>query len=220
MTQQEQIDQILKSLQKLTATNETLVQEVAGLKKDNLELRKYAEDKSARVAANKVTFEELGQEMLDLLGKMGTVKETLLQDSVEEEYFSGGDLGEICRIANELHSGEDTHLSWRREGVKLEPEHAAPTAEPFTGTAKEERMDCYFSDDNNYSSVAMRRFAERYQTVRDMNVQLKIAGWDNSAFRAGKIVLCLKGDAFDYVKFAKSSNEEWANRDDKLLEKL
>ena len=48
------------------------------------------------------------------------------------------------------------------------------------------------SQDGNYSSVAMRRFAERYETVRDMNVQLKITGWDDPVYRAGKITLCLK----------------------------
>ena len=142
MSSQEQINEILASLRELTAANKTLVDEVAGLKKDNIELKRNAEDKNARVAANKTTFEESGQEVLDLLRKMGTLKETLLQDSVEEEYFSSGDLREICGVANELHgeeNGKEAYLSGR---VKQEPVHATLAAEPFTGTAKEERMDC------------------------------------------------------------------------------
>ena len=60
MSSQEKINEILASLRELTAANKTLVDEVAGLKKDNIELKRNAEDKNARVAANKTTFEESG----------------------------------------------------------------------------------------------------------------------------------------------------------------
>ena len=43
MVEQGQIDEILASLKALTTTNQTLVQEVAELKKDNIELKKKGE---------------------------------------------------------------------------------------------------------------------------------------------------------------------------------
>ena len=220
MVEQGQIDEILASLKALTTTNQTLVQEVAELKKDNIELKKKGESRVSRVEANKAAFEERGQEVLELLRRMETLKDTLLEDNVEEEYFSGNGLSEICEVAEKLHNQEIRKDAYLSRKVKQEPVHALIPEERFKGTAKEERMECYFGEDGNYSSVAMRRFAERYETVREMNVQLKIAGWDDPTYRAGKITLCLKGDAFDFVKFAKASHEEWASRDDSLLAKL
>ena len=53
-----------------------------------------------------------------------------------------------------------------------------------------------------------------------MNVRLRITGWDDPVYRAGKIKLCLRGEAFDYVQLASSMHEEWTNNDVLLLEKL
>ena len=66
----------------------------------------------------------------------------------------------------------------------------------------------------------MRRFVERYNTIKKMNIQLRITGWDSEQYRAGKIKLCLKGTAFDYVEFACNMEEEWAENDILLLERL
>ena len=221
MVEQDQIDQILASLKALTTTNEILAKEVAELKKDNKELKKSGESRAVRVETNKATFEETGGEVVELLRKMETIKNTLLEDCVEEEYFSGDEgLREMQEVVEKLHCQEERKGAYLSSKVKQEPVHAMIPEERFKGTAKEERMECYFGQDGNYSSVAMRRFAERYETVRDMNVQLKITGWDDPVYRAGEITLCLKGDAFDFVKFAKASHEEWASRDDSLLAKL
>lgn len=220
MVEQQQIDEILASLKALTTTNQTLLHEVAELKKDNKELKKSGESRKARVEANQAAFEATGVEVVELLRKMETLKSTLLEDCVEEEYFSGDGLREIQEVAEKLHSQEVRKGAYLSGKVKQEPVHAVIPEERFKGTAKEERMECCFGEDGNYSSVAMRRFAERYETVRDMNVQLKITGWDDPTYRAGKITLCLRGDAFDFVKFAKASHEEWASKDESLLAKL
>ena len=53
MVEQGQIDEILASLKALTTTNQILVQEVAELKKDNIELKKKGESRVSRVEANK-----------------------------------------------------------------------------------------------------------------------------------------------------------------------
>ena len=80
-------------------------------------------------------------------------------------------------------------------------------------------MDCFFGEENNVTPVAMRRFVERYNTINKMNIQ-RITGWDSEQYRAGKIKLCLKGTAFDYVEFACNMEEEWAENDILLLERL
>ena len=49
---------------------------------------------------------------------------------------------------------------------------------------------------------------------------MNIEGWDDPKYRAGKIVLCLKGEAFDYVQFANSVNERWTNDDELMLGRL
>ena len=53
-----------------------------------------------------------------------------------------------------------------------------------------------------------------------MNMGLKISGWDDPKYRAGKIVLCLKGEAFDYVQFANSVSEPWTDDDESMLGRL
>ena len=223
MATKEQFDSIQESLKVLIQQNKRLTEDVADLKKENVEWKKKAEDKTERIEANKRTFEQTGQEMADLVEKMSELKKELLGDSVEEGYFRKDELAEICQAVGALCHGEDVgdNAYHSRVSVKREPVHDDEVPpEKFKGTAKEERMECYFGEDSIYSAVAMRRFAERYLTIRDMNTQLRITGWDNPTYRAGKIILCLKGDAFDYVKFAKSTGEEWTSSDDSLLEKL
>lgn len=222
MATKEQMDQIQESLRLLLAQNKTLTDDVAGLKKENQEWRTKAENKATRIETKKQTFEETRQEVAELVEKMSDLKSELLQEDVQEDYFRREDLDNICQAVVALCHGEDSGeiaLNRAEASIKREPVHGIP-AEKFTGTAKDEKMDCYFGEDSVYSAVAMRRFAERYLTVRDMNIQLRIAGWDDPAYRAGKIILSLKGDAFDYVKFAKSTGESWTSSDDSLLEKL
>lgn len=223
MATKEQLDEIQKSLALLLQQNTALTADVADLKKENKELKKQSDGRNERIATNKQTFEDSSQAVKDLVQRMNALKEELLEDKVEEDYFRSEDLENICQSVGELCHGKDADVGeipeFSGKRIKKEPGHGIPEAK-FTGNAKEERLDCYFGENSSYSAVAMRRFAERYETIREMNIRLKITGWDDGAYRAGKVILGLKGDAFDYVKFAKSTGEEWTGDDDSLLEKL
>lgn len=214
-----QMDEIQATLKAILAQNEKLTKDMALLKKDNEELRKKAEDKDDRIEANVAKWKETEEESFALADKLVDLKEELVKDQVREGFFREETrIEELCRRLEEL--GEFEESIYCRKGVKDEPAQEIHPEERYTSNAKEERMDCYFGEDSSYSAVAMRRFVERYQTVKEMNMRLRITGWDDPRYRAGKIVLCLKGDAFDYVKFASSAKECWAGNDNQMLEKL
>lgn len=213
------LDEIQATLKIILDQNKKLSEDMAVLKAENVELKKNAEDKTERIEANVAKWKETEEEGFALADKLGELKEELVKDQVRDGFFQQETrIEELCRKLEELGDFEESR--YRGKGVKLEPAQETHPEERYSSNAKEERMDCYFGEDRSYSAVAMRRFVERYQTVKEMNMRLRITGWDDPKYRAGKIVLCLKGDAFDYVKFASSSYERWADNDVQMLEKL
>ena len=218
MTEKEALEKIQASLEILIAQNQTFKSEIADLKKDNADLRKTVDDKKARIAETKEKWTAGMEQILEEIGHLEELKEQLLMDNVEESFFEEDrGLAQLSIMSGQLGG----NMSEARPGMIAKSE---PTQEligvRFVGTSKEERMECSFGEGGNYSAVAMRRFVDRYETVREMNMGLRITGWDDPKYRAGKITLCLKGDAFDYVKFASSMHEAWANNDELLLGKL
>lgn len=209
---------IQASLQLLLDQNEKFGAEIAELKKENAQLKKQTEDKEERIAANKTKWKEALSDCSQLMYVLEEFKEKLVKDSVGSDFFDeGNELNNLSYGFTKL-LGRTTTIQ-PIEKANEEPAHLNP-AERFSGIAKEERLDCFFGEEGNSSSVAMRRFCDRYQTIKKMNMGLKISGWDDPKYRAGKITLCLKGDAFDYVQFANSMDEPWTNDDKLLLGKL
>ena len=104
--------------------------------------------------------------------------------------------------------------------MKKEPVEMETPGTPFESVGKEERIDVIFGRDGDYTALSMRRFIERFRVVKELNMRARLRGWDSPSFRAGKLRLCLMGDAFDYVSFASSIGEEWSGDDEKMVEKL
>lgn len=218
MATDEQMQKIQETLEAILMQNASLVKEVEQLKKDNQEFRCTKDEKEKRVLAKKEEWSDLEEAGFGIVEKLKLLKEDLEKEGVDDVFFSleskmtelsqeFGEIGGITGTSTATGSGE-------------EPAQIIEPVEPFSNTAREERMECFFGEDNNLTPVAMRRFVERYNTVKKMNMQLQITGWDNTQYRAGKIKLCLKGAAFDYVEFACKMEEEWTENDVLLLEKL
>ena len=222
MADAETLKKIQESLEALMKQNATLTEEVQQLKKDNVELRKQSSEKSARVEENKNKWEHHKEEAVQTMKLLSQLKSELLDDDVKEDFFKNDSgLTELYKGLMELSCGERFDQEHSDKEAQKEIMLAkAEYNEPFNNYAKEEHLDCYFGEDNNFSALAMRRFAERYETVKTMNSSLRIVGWDDPAYRAGKIKLCLKGEAFDHVQFASSMHEKWTNDDSLLLENL
>lgn len=209
------LKKIQETLDALMKQNATLTEEVQQLKNENLEMKKQNNEKSARVEEYKKKWEHYKTEAGEVLKLLKELKEEMLNDGVKEDYFKDDTgLEDLNNQIRELNPGEK--FSEVYTAAKDRRETLTEKLEPFTNIAKEERMDCHFGEESNVSALAMRRFAERYETVKKMNISLKIVGWDDPEYRAGKIKLCLKGEAFDHVQFASSMHENWT-RDDKLL---
>lgn len=104
--------------------------------------------------------------------------------------------------------------------VKQEPVEEEVLGTPYDAMGKEERIDLSFGHDGDYSAVSMRRFIERYKVVKELNMRARLRGWDSPSYRAGKLTLCLQGEAFDYVSFASSMLNPWTSNDELLVSKL
>ena len=210
----EQMEKIQETLAKILEQNASLVKEVELLKKDNEMLKRNESAKEARIMENKAEWSDAEEAAFKITQKLADVKEELKKDGVAEEFFTEETkIGDLCKLMRDI-GGDKSSKETEELAQEMYPQ------EPFDNNAREEKMNCYFGEENNFTPVAMRRFVERYKTIKKMNTQLRITGWDNKQYRAGKIKLCLKGMAFDYIEFACVMEEEWAEDDEKLLERL
>ena len=217
MATEDQMKKIQDTLDAILKQNASLVKEVEMLKKDNKEMKELKGEKEKRILEKKVVWSELEEAGVDIAQKIRTLKEELEEDGVSEEFFrSECKVGEIVRMFQEIGGIQEKESTTNSGEEPVQMEEVMP----FSNNAREERMDCFFGEDNNMTPVAMRRFVERYKTIKKMNRQLRITGWDKAGYRAGKIKLSLKGPAFDYVEFACKMEESWTDDDDLLLEKL
>ena len=48
----------------------------------------------------------------------------------------------------------------------------------------------------------------------------RLTGWDSAEYRAGKLKLCLRGDAFDYLSLSSSMCEAWTFDDEQMIARL
>ena len=210
--QMEKIQEMLQTIMEQNCNLEKEVEkEVEKLKKDNEEYKSSRSERDKKIQAQMEEWSDLEEGTFGMIEKLTKLKEGLLQNEVKEEFFTKETkIGELCAMLKEIGgiTGDETTT---RRGE--EPTQEVIPQEPFSNNAREERMDCFFGEENNVTPVAMRRFVERYNTIKKMNIQLRITGWDSEKYRAGKIKLCLKGIAFDYVEFACNMEEEWAEND-------
>ena len=213
MTTEEKLEDIQKSLKLLLEQNATMSQKIVSLEKENEEIKRSAETVSSRVAANKQQWVEMCKEGVELFEKLMEKKKELLDDGVDKEFCNAEELSGLC---DQLFISEN--LKSITPKIKTEVEER--NQEPFKNIGKEEKMDVHFGQDRDYSAVSMRRFVERYKVVRQLNMEARLTGWDSSVHRAGKLKLCLAGDAFDYVSLASSMAQEWTFDDNTMLEKL
>ena len=213
----EKMEAMQKSLEKLMETNVEMAEKIKVLEKE----RDSAATIVVKTENDKKQWAEVNIEMHDLLEKMVLIRKELLEDRVEESFLREKavkleEYPELMEVLGCIPGGNTEFF--KRETEKQEEELQAAT--PFDGTGKEETVEMSFGRDGDYSSLSLRRFVERYKVVKELNMRAQLRGWDSSSFRANKLKLCLLGEAFDYVSFASSIGEGWADDDDQMVEKL
>ena len=212
------MDAIQKSLELLLAQNQEMSKKINRLETKNMELESKATTARVRVEANKKKWIEANKAAEELLKELSEIQAELKEDRVETRFL----------IENSVKVSEFVDLSQLWEDVSdkestskvLGNDNVNSYGVPFDQIGKEERSDEIFGKDGDYSALAMRRFIEKYKVVKDLNMRAKLRGWDSTSYRAGKLKLCLMGDAFDYVSFASSICEEWTENDELMIEKL
>ncbi len=210
--------QIQESLAKLLKQNEEMSEKITELQRENVEMKRQASSVAERVQKNKEKWVEASEQSVILMKELLTVKEELLADNVEEEYFENVELERLWMQFRNV--GNDSHGEDVKPKIKIETLDEMVSGGQFNGTGKEERLDMTFGENGDCSVVSMRRFVERYKVVRELNMRARLTGWDSAEHRAGKLRLSLKGDAFDFVSLSSSMCEAWTMDDEKLIAKL
>ena len=214
-----QMQSVQASLALLLKHNKEMSEKITALEVENREIKKNAGNVQERIQENKEKWEEMNKEAVELFQRMTMAQEDLAKDNVEEEYIqktSAETLLACTRLMGNC-GGEMANESIK---VKQEPIQREVLGTPYEAVGKEERIDLSFGHDGDYSAVSMRRFIERYKVVKELNMRARLRGWDSPSYRAGKLTLCLQGEAFDYVSFASSMLSPWTNDDELLVSKL
>ena len=188
---------------------------IAELKNENQTLKLGATETQTRITEYKAKWVAMGNEAQELFKQMQEVKMALQEERVDLGYFQENN-ALFCGFRELL--GLEPEAA--RETVKKEPDELITPGVPFDSVGKEERIEEFFGRDGDYTALSTRRFVERFKVVKGLNMKARLRGWDSPSFRAGKLRLCLKGEAFDYVSFASSICEEWAENDETMIEKL
>ena len=188
---------------------------IVELKNENQTLKLGATETQTRITEYKEKWLAVGNEAQELFKKMQEVKMALQEERVDVGYFQENN-ALFCRFRELLELGPEA----AQETVKKEPDELVTPGVPFDSVGNEERIDEFFGRDGDYTALSMRRFVERFKVVKELNMKARLRGWDSPSFRAGKLRLCLRGEASDYVSFASSICEEWADNDEMMIEKL
>ena len=162
--QMEKIQEMLQTIMEQNCNLEKEVEkEVEKLKKDNEEFKSSRSERDKKIQAQMEEWSDLEEGTFGMIEKLTKLKEGLLQNEVKEEFFTKETkIGELCAMLKEIGgiTGDETTT---RRGE--EPTQEVIPQEPFSNNAREERMDCFFGEENNVTPVAMRRFVERYNTI-------------------------------------------------------
>ena len=220
MATEQQLKEIQDSLKLLLAQNQEMSTKITELEKENKEIKKNAGDVQTRIDENKAKWVEMDKAAGELFKEMVAVQVDLMNDKVGENFFLENTtmMASYAKLTSSFDTTETDRASCVR--IKQEPEDNETPGIPFDSVGKEERIDIFFGQDGDYSAVSMRRFIERFKVVKELNMRAKLRGWDSPSFRAGKLKLCLVGDAFDFVSLASSICKEWTTDDLRMIERL
>ena len=215
---QEQMKSIQDSLALLLSQNKLMSEKIDTLERENKEMRNSAMDAQARVEGNKTKWVEINAEASELFQKMAEIRADLKRDKVDDKFIeeNSAPIDSIKNLPELWRSADGS----QKIPVKREPSDLPTPGTPFDSIGKEERIDVVFGRDGDYTALSMRRFIERCKVVKEFNMRAQLRGWDSPSYRAGKLKLCLMGDAFDYVSFASSIYEKWAEDDEAMIERL
>ena len=115
-----------------------------------------------------------------------------------------------------------TELTLVKEEIKLDPD-ADPSltvaAGGMTTRGPQEKIDMTFGEDT--SAKMLRTFISHYRLVRAVNRDdEKFVQWQDTAYRAKKLKLVLRGEAGEYISNEESMGKIWVNDDDEILQHL
>ena len=177
-----------------------------------------AQGAAARIKKNKEVWKSLCDGVTELLGDMSATKVKLLEDGVALEYFTNEVLEtswrELWKLGDKDSANRENTTQVKEEVLQVTP------GQPFNGIGGEEKMEITFGEGGDCSAVSMRRFLERYKVARDLNMRSRLTGWDSAEYRAGKLKLCLRGDAFDHLSLSSSMCEAWTFDDEQMIARL
>ena len=177
-----------------------------------------AQGAATRIKKNKEVWKSLCDGVTELLRDMSATKVKLLEDGVALEYFTNAVLEtswrEWWKLGDKDSANRENTTQVKEEVLQVTP------GQPFNGIGREEKMEITFGEGGDCSAVSMRRFLERYKVVRNLSMRSRLTGWDSAEYRAGKLKLCLRGDAFDYLSLSSSMCEAWTFDDEQMIARL
>jgi len=213
---------VQESLKKLLAQNEKMADKIKALEEENQAIKGAANEANTRIETNLAKWKELNENAAELFKDMTDVLVKLDNDGVNGSYIQErtvklNDFNSVSAVFHSIGNAEDAKTPTIKQELVEEP---TSDDKPFDSVGREEKIEMFFGRDGDYTALSMRRFLERYKVVKELNMRSRLRGWDSASFRAGKLKLCLMGDAFDYVSFAGSICEQWTENDSMMIEKL
>ena len=216
---EEQMKAIQASLNILLTQSKEMSEKISKLEHKNQELESSVTVARARLESNKGKWIEANKEAEELFEKLTKLQEELKDDNVDEQFLQDTAVN-VDRFEGLSVLWKDLKGKTKDIRVKKEADELDMTGTPFDLVGNEERCDEVFGRDGDYTALALRRFIERFRVVKELNMKARLRGWDSPSYRAGKLRLCLMGDAFDFVSFGSSICEEWVENEKTILEKL
>ena len=216
---EEQMQAIQTSLNLLLQQNKEMSEKICKLEHKNKELESSTSLARERLESNKAKWVEGNKEAEELFTKLAEIQAELKKDNIDDQFLQDNSV-QISKFADLSVLWGNVKDQVGAATIKKELDELETPGTPFDLVGKEERCDEVFGRDGDYTAVTMRRFIERYKVVKDLNMRARLRGWDSPSYRAGKLRLCLMGEAFDFVSFASSICEDWAEDDEKIIEKL